>query len=161
MLDVVSRDEVVTAELAEVWRALTDAGRVAQWFGDRAEVDLRVGGAVTFGWPAGEVSKGVVTVVEPMSRFAFRWDVFGTVLDPADFTTVEFQLQEGDAGVAVRVVESGLAALSRSGIAPNLEDLYEEHVDGWRNEMTDLVHYLSTQVTGPAGRGRRARRRVH
>lgn len=162
MLDVVSREELVAAELAEVWAALTEAGRVVQWFGDRADVDLRVGGAVTFGWPAGEVSKGVITVVEPLTRFAFRWDVFGTVLDPAVFTTVEFQLAEVEDGVSVRVVESGLEALSRSGVAPNLDDLYEEHVDGWRNEMSDLVHYLTTTtVSGPAGRGRSTRRRVH
>ena len=48
MLDVVSREEVVTADVAEVWAALTDPDRVAQWFGDRAEVDLQVGGAVAF-----------------------------------------------------------------------------------------------------------------
>jgi uncharacterized protein YndB with AHSA1/START domain len=133
-----------------VWAALTEADRVAQWFGDQAEVEPRLGGAVTFGWPAGEVSKGVVTVVEPMHRFAYRWDVFGTVLDPEVFTQVEFELRAVAGGVAVRVTESGLERLSTSGVAPNLDDLYEEHVDGWRNEMSDLVHYLTTRVTeGP------------
>ncbi|MFL6101518.1 MAG: SRPBCC domain-containing protein [Actinomycetales bacterium] len=158
MLDVVSREEVVTADVAEVWAALTEPDRVAQWFGDRAEVDLRVGGAVAFGWPAGEVSKGVITAVEPMTRYAFSWDVFGSVVDPAVFTQVEFSLRRVEGGVAVRVVESGLELVSRSGVAPNLDDLYEEHVDGWRNEMTDLVGYLTPagsmhgrdDLTGPA-----------
>jgi uncharacterized protein YndB with AHSA1/START domain len=161
MLNVVSREEVVSADRADVWGALTDANRVALWFGDRADMDLRVGGAVTFGWPAGEVSKGVVTVLEPMERFAFRWDVFGTVVDPAGFTTVEFQLRDVAGGVAVRVIETGLDDLARRGVAPSLDDLYEEHIDGWRNEMSDLVHYLSTTVTGPPRPGRSARRRVH
>ena len=143
MLDVVFREEVVTSDVAEVWAALTEPDRVAQWFGDRAEVDLRVGGAVAFHWPAGEVSKGVITAVEPMTRYAFSWDVFGSVIDPAAFTQVEFSLRAVEGGVAVRVVESGLARLSRTGVAPNLDDLYEEHVDGWRNEMTDLVRYLT------------------
>lgn len=146
MLDVVAREETVTADVSDVWAALTEPDRIAQWFGDRAEVDLRLGGAVTFGWPAGEVSRGVITTLEPRQRFAFRWDVFGTVRDPAVFTQVEFRLQPVDGGVAVRVVESGLARLSTTGVAPNLDELYEEHVDGWRNEMTDLVDYLAAGV---------------
>jgi uncharacterized protein YndB with AHSA1/START domain len=142
MRDCVTREIEVTAGLDRVWPALTDAAQVAQWFGDTAEVDLRVGGAVRFTWAPGEVSAGVVTTVEPMRTFAYRWDVFGTVVDPGLFTLVEFRLRPVEAGTAVRVTETGLRRLVEAGVAPDLEELLEEHVDGWRNEMSDLARYL-------------------
>jgi uncharacterized protein YndB with AHSA1/START domain len=145
MLDSVTREEVVPCDLPVVWAALTEPDQVAQWFGDRAQVDLRVGGAVRFGWPAGEISTGVITALEPMRRYAFRWDVFGTVHDPAAFTQVEFRLREVGHGVVVTVEETGLERLSATGVAPHLDELHEEHVDGWRNEMSDLVSYLTTR----------------
>jgi uncharacterized protein YndB with AHSA1/START domain len=146
MLTTVTREELIAADVETVWGALTEADQVARWFGNRAEIDLRVGGGVRFGWPAGEVSTGVITVLEPGSRFAFSWDVFGTVADPNVFTTVEFWLRPEEGGTRVRVEESGLEAVSRSGVAPNLEELVEEHIDGWRNEMSDLVRYVAGRV---------------
>jgi uncharacterized protein YndB with AHSA1/START domain len=142
MHDNVTRETVVSAGLDEVWAALTDAAVVSKWFGDRAQIDLRVGGAVRYSWPAGEVSKGVVTKVRPKSAFAFSWDVFGTVADPSDFTHVEFRLRPVEGGTAVRVTETGLERLVEAGVATDREELLEEHVDGWRNEMSDLAHYL-------------------
>jgi uncharacterized protein YndB with AHSA1/START domain len=147
MLTTVSREELIAADMSTVWGALTEADQVAQWFGDGAEIDLRVGGAVRFSWPAGEISSGVITVLEPSTRFAFSWDVFGTVSDPSVFTTVEFWLRPTDGGTTVRVEESGLEAVSHSGVAPNLDELVEEHVDGWRNEMSDLVHYVEGRIS--------------
>jgi hypothetical protein len=48
------------------------------------------------------------------------------------------------------VEESGLEAVSHSGVAPNLDELVEEHVDGWRNEMSDLVRYVEARVSARA-----------
>jgi uncharacterized protein YndB with AHSA1/START domain len=146
MLDFVTREEIVAASPEVLWAALTEADQVARWFGDTAEIDLRVGGAVRFTWPAGEVSKGVVTVVEPGVRFGFSWDVFGSIVDPGAFTHVEFRLHPVDGGTSVRVVETGLETLHETGVAPDLEDLFEEHIDGWRNEMSDLVDYVQGTV---------------
>lgn len=144
MLDRVARDSYVAGDLSLVWGALTQADQVAGWFGDTAEIDLRVGGAVRFGWPAGEVSHGVVTRVDPLVTFTYRWDVFGTVREPQLFTTVEFRLTAVEGGAKVQVTESGLVALSAAGIAPDLDALHDEHVDGWRNEMNDLAAYVGS-----------------
>jgi uncharacterized protein YndB with AHSA1/START domain len=153
MLNTVMREEFIAADVAVVWGALTEPAQVAQWFGDRADIDLRVGGAVRFSWPAGEISTGVVTILEPTSRFGFSWDVFGTVLESSLFTTVEFWLRSAEGGTTVRVEESGLEAVSRSGVAPNLDELFEEHVDGWRNEMSDLVRYVEGRASGQSASG--------
>ena len=149
MLDCVTREEVIATSPEALWAALTEPDQVARWFGDTAEIDLRVGGTVRFGWPAGEVSKGVVTAVEPGKIFAFKWDVFGTITDPGSFTHVEFRLHRVDGGTAVRVLETGLETLHATGVAPDPEELFEEHIDGWRNEMSDLVDYLEGRTRLP------------
>jgi uncharacterized protein YndB with AHSA1/START domain len=154
MRNSVSREEFIAADAATVWGALTEPDQVAQWFGDRAEIDLRVGGAVRFSWPAGEISTGLVTILEPTSHFGFSWDVFGTVPDRSLFTTVEFWLRPAKGGTTVRVQERGLEAVSDSGVAPNLDELIEEHVDGWRNEMSDLVRYVEGRASGQTATGR-------
>jgi uncharacterized protein YndB with AHSA1/START domain len=147
MLDCVTRETTVRAGVHQVWAAITDPAQVAQWFGDTAEIDLRVGGAVRFTWPAGEVSQGVVTELEPMTTFAFRWDVFGSIVDPGVFTQVEFRLRPVDEGTSIRVLETGLDALVQSGVAIDPDELFEEHIDGWRNEMSDLASYLESGQT--------------
>src|SRR6185437_7189260 len=107
--------------------------------------DLRVGGPVRFTWPAGEVSRGVVVAIEPAQLFAFRWDVFGSVSDPTLFTEVEFRIRAHRDGTVIRVTERGLRGLVEGGVAPYLDDLVEEHVDGWRNEMNDLAELLHAE----------------
>jgi uncharacterized protein YndB with AHSA1/START domain len=144
MLDAVTREIVVPASPAEAWVAVTNPVQVAEWFGDSAQIDLRVGGSVRFTWPAGEVSHGVVVAVEPVTRFAFRWDVFGTIADPTRFTEVDFRIRAVDGGTAIRVTERGLQALAQADVAPYLDDLVEEHIDGWRNEMSDLAEWLGS-----------------
>jgi uncharacterized protein YndB with AHSA1/START domain len=142
---VVAREVIINATPDVVWASLTSAEEVAQWFGDTATIDLRVGGQVQFTWPAGELSRGVVTVVEPGSRFAFRWDIFGTLTDPTLFTVVEFQLAAVPDGTVLRVTETGLPAVAAAHGEDDLDDLIEEHVDGWRNEISDLVRYVESR----------------
>jgi uncharacterized protein YndB with AHSA1/START domain len=143
---IVTREVIIDATAATVWSALTTADEVAQWFGDSATIDLRVGGQVRFTWPAGELSTGVVTAVEPMSLFAYRWDIFGTLDDPTLFTLVEFQLEAVEGGTSLRLTESGLPAVAEANGEDELEDLVEEHVDGWRNEISDLVRYIESRT---------------
>lgn len=147
MLDVVTREVAVPTSPQVTWTALTDPALVARWFGDTAEIDLRVGGAVRFHWPAGEISSGVVVAVEAPTLFTFRWDVFGSVADPTLYTEVEFRVRATLEGSVVQVTERGLRGLVEGGVAPDLDDLVEEHVDGWRNEMTDLAALLAPSVT--------------
>lgn len=147
MLDRVTRKCQVAGDTATVWAALTEPAQVAQWFGDTAEIDLRVGGAVRFTWPAGEVSHGVITRLEPGVSLAYRWDVFGTIVEPQLFPTVELTVAEAaEGGSTVTVVETGLALVSAAGVSPDLQALHDEHVDGWRNEMRDLIGYLAARA---------------
>jgi uncharacterized protein YndB with AHSA1/START domain len=144
MHDAVTCEALIAAPRERVWAALTEPAHLAAWFGDTAEIDLRRGGGVRFGWRADEVCTGVVVKVEPVRRFAFRWDAFGTIKDPGLYTRVDFRLHRSDDATRLVVVESGFAALAVAESEDRLAHVLQEHVDGWRNEICDLVRYLAT-----------------
>jgi uncharacterized protein YndB with AHSA1/START domain len=54
-----------TIEKALFIRALTDPSELEQWFVNKAEVDLRPGGALKFTWREHEVAEGVFLLVDP------------------------------------------------------------------------------------------------
>jgi len=81
----------------EVWEALTDPERLADWFANDVELDLRPGGGASFRWTNGEERHATVTEVEPERRLAFAWD------DEGD---VEFTLDDVDEGTRLTVIET-------------------------------------------------------
>jgi uncharacterized protein YndB with AHSA1/START domain len=58
----------------KVWAALTVAERVADWCGNKAEIDLRLGGAFRIVWPEnmGEMT-GVITALKPHTLLEYSW----------------------------------------------------------------------------------------
>lgn len=60
--DTIERTITVTSPVEKVWEALTVADKLAQWFGDSADIDLRPGGAMRIGWS--EFDTAVDAVVE-------------------------------------------------------------------------------------------------
>jgi uncharacterized protein YndB with AHSA1/START domain len=137
--DAIERELVLPVSPERVWAALTQPEQLSRWFGTQAAIDLRPGGAVTFTWdgssgPVGENS-GVVEVVEPPRRFAFRWQSFGADVPP---TRVEFTLQPHGDGTLLRLVESGFASLP-----PRLRtEGHQQNTEGWQRELAELVGYL-------------------
>ncbi len=60
--------------VARVWRFVTDADELAQWFPSRAEIDLRPGGTITFsGDPNMADSTGRVIAVDAPRHLSFDW----------------------------------------------------------------------------------------
>jgi uncharacterized protein YndB with AHSA1/START domain len=103
-------------------------------------VDLRPGGEVVFtwDWPTGSrTSRGVIEVVEPTSRFVFRWQA-----DPGEppTTRVEFTLEPHREGTRLLVVESGFASLPPGGRTR------DGHVEGWQRELGELADYLAAHA---------------
>ena len=74
-VDEIRREIEVDAPIEEVWDALTRAERIAAWFGDVAEIDLRPGGLARFGWTEFDsVSEAIVETVDRPTRFSYRWE---------------------------------------------------------------------------------------
>lgn len=135
----IEREIILPVPPARVWTALTRADQLGAWFGTHASIDLRPGGEVVFTWdgstgPSGS-SRGVIEVVEPEHRLAFRWQA--DLSGEAPLTLVEFTLEPHPTGTRLRVVESGFASLP-----PELRTR-ERHVEGWQRELAELADYLA------------------
>jgi uncharacterized protein YndB with AHSA1/START domain len=75
-----------------VWEAITKPSELVHWFPCEVEVDLRLGGRMTFHFPEMTIADtastmlGEVTELDPPRRFAFLWgeDHLHFALEPAD-----------------------------------------------------------------------------
>jgi uncharacterized protein YndB with AHSA1/START domain len=93
----VTREIVVPASPGEVWEALTESDRLAEWFANDVELDPQPGGEGVFRWDNGEELHGTVAEIDEERRLALRWD---------DGGAVELELEEVDGGTRVLVRES-------------------------------------------------------
>jgi uncharacterized protein YndB with AHSA1/START domain len=98
---MIRRDIVLDAPREEVWDALTDPDRLAEWFANDVDLDLRPGGGASFRWSNGEERRAIVRDVEPGERLAFDWE--------DDAGEVEFTLSDGADGTLLTVVETSPA----------------------------------------------------
>jgi uncharacterized protein YndB with AHSA1/START domain len=105
MAVTVRREVVLPVAPDELWPALTEGERMAEWFGADVELDLRPGGRMTFRW-TDVTRRGVVEAVEPNRRLAFRWS--GADGEGEEESRVEFRLDAVADGTRLRVTESGL-----------------------------------------------------
>jgi uncharacterized protein YndB with AHSA1/START domain len=123
---------------ARVWAALTTPEGLSAWFGDRAAIDLRPGGAALMTFKSGITVDMRVERVEEPAVFAFTWRLPNLPEDDSRRTYVEFTLEAVGAGTRLRVVETGFAQLP--------DDLrratYDSHAEGWASELAELAGYL-------------------
>jgi uncharacterized protein YndB with AHSA1/START domain len=109
----VRREAVFPATSEEVWAALTDPARLADWFANEVELELRPGGSGVFRWADGSVRVAEVDAVEEGERFAFRWR------DESDGeeTRVELVLADVEHGTRVTVREHAPAGIETTALA--------------------------------------------
>lgn len=93
----VRREIVLPVGRDEVWAALTDPDRLAEWFANEVELDPRPGGTGVFRWSNGEERHAVVEAVEPEERLELALD---------DDASVAFTLEDDSDGTRLTVVES-------------------------------------------------------
>jgi uncharacterized protein YndB with AHSA1/START domain len=134
--DRIERTMTFHAPPEQVWAALTEPDQLSKWFGDDAEVELRPGGEAVFRWGEIEI-RAVVDVVEPPTRFAYRWEP-SHAPDGGPTTLVEFTLEEIAGGTRLRLVESGFDALG--------EESLRENEYGWDDELAQLREHLAARV---------------
>ncbi|MBD0329112.1 MAG: SRPBCC domain-containing protein [Thermoleophilia bacterium] len=106
MEESVRREVVFREPREDVWRALTDPERLAEWFANEVELDPRPGGAGRFRWDDGSERRATVEEVERDRRFAFRWRD-AEAIEPE--TLVELTLEDDADGTRLVVVETPAA----------------------------------------------------
>jgi len=122
----------------EVWSALTTAEGLSAWFGERATIDLRPGGAASMTFAGGLTVEMRVERVDEPNLFAYTWRLPDLPDDDPRRTYVEFTLEPERAGTVLRVVETGFAQLP----IDTRSDTYESHSEGWSRELAELADHL-------------------
>ncbi|BEP12192.1 SRPBCC family protein [Acidothermaceae bacterium B102] len=136
--DTISRTVQIDRPLERVWAAITTAEGLGTWFGQSAEVDLRVGGSAKLSWDGGHAAELRIERLEPQTIFGYTWGVYGLPEGDPRRTYVEFTLRPTDSGTEVTVVESGFAQLE-----PDAYDkAFNGNTQGWKSELDELVAYL-------------------
>lgn len=135
--DRIERTVEVSRPPDRVWAALTTAEGLSAWFGEKAGIDLRPGGAAWMSWGDKTVRMRVERVEEP-TVFAFTWQNAGLPEDDPRRTYVEFTLEPLGTGTRLTVVETGFAQLPDDVRRPE----YDDHVKGWASELGELVDHL-------------------
>ena len=146
--DRIERTILLKAPLSRVWHALSDAKEFGDWFG----VDFK---GKTF--VAGEPLQGKITYpgyehlvmevfierVVPQRLLSWRWHP--AAVDPAvDYsqettTLVVFELEEGDGGVSLSVVESGFDKIPAARRAA----AFRMNGSGWDQQMKNIDKHVA------------------
>ena len=136
--DKIERTVQIDRPLDRVWTAITTAEGLGTWFGQSAEIDLRVGGSAKLSWDGGHAAELRIERLEPQTVFGYTWGVYGLPDGDARRTYVEFTLTPNDGGTEVTVVESGFAQLEPDAY----EKAFNGNTQGWKSELDELVAYL-------------------
>ena len=138
--DRIERTVEIAHPPAKVWAALTTAGGLGTWFGDKgATIDLRPGGTAQMTWTSGDQADMRIERVEEPRVFGFTWHIYGLPADDSRRTYVEFTLEPVGAGTRLTVVESGFAQLPDDAH----RKAYDGNTEGWAAELGELVEYLN------------------
>lgn len=136
--DRIERSVTLAQPTRDVWPALTTAEGLSAWFGERATIDLRPGGAASMTFAGGMTVEMRVERVEEPSVFAYTWRLPDLPEDDPRRTYVEFTLEPAGDGTLLRVTETGFAQLPLD----IRRETYESHSDGWSRELAELVEHI-------------------
>jgi uncharacterized protein YndB with AHSA1/START domain len=144
----IEKEILIEAPVEVVWHLLTEPDQIRQWFADKAEIELRVGGKGALAFKGNDSYQLEVEVVEPLRRFAFRWVRRpGLILRNDNSLLVEFILEPENGSTRLRVVESGFDAIDWSD--EERAKYVEDHANGWQQCLGRLRDLARTK---PAAR---------
>lgn len=127
MNDRIEKEITINAPISTVWKVVTDPGK---WFGDKAEIDLRVGGKGMVSWEKyGDCTLEVIKLEEP-SCFSFAWiSPDEEARSVGQQTLVEFNLTEENGRTKLQLTESIFGEQLFGD--EQKESLFGKHVSGW------------------------------
>jgi uncharacterized protein YndB with AHSA1/START domain len=133
----------INATPQRVFQALTEKADLERWFVQKAEVDLRPGGAIRFEWGPDAVEIGKILVFDPPHRLSYSWEAF-----EAGPTTVTFELTRENAGTRLHLIHTGI------GEGEDWDNYYTSISSGWSVHLKNLTTWLETgigETPGPTG----------
>ena len=150
--DSVEREILIEARPEVVWGVITEPEQISRWFSDEAEVQARAGADGSLTWKPGgrggaKEFDAIVPIrvveAEPFRRFCFRWNhPQGAGPDENNSALVEFILIEEAEGTRLRVVESGIEAVTHDEKSHGR--YLEDHEHGWEKHLGELLDYVAS-----------------
>jgi uncharacterized protein YndB with AHSA1/START domain len=146
--DRIERKILLKAPRSRVWRALSDAKEFGDWFG----VDFKgkafvagkpVQGKITYPGYEHLVMEVLVERVVPERLLSWRWHP--AAIEPAvDYsqeptTLVVFELEEGEGGTSLSVVESGFDKIP----AERRATAFRMNASGWEEQMRNIENHVA------------------
>jgi len=140
---IIEKKVLIQASPAVIFRALTEAKDIAQWFCDRVTSDPRVGGELKAFWrmgSGGQIQRGraVFTTLVPESEVQLQWvDEGDGEADGAVRHTIRYtiRLKRGTSEVSVRDEGPPLAD----------EETFELLDQGWIGVLRDLKEHCEAK----------------
>jgi uncharacterized protein YndB with AHSA1/START domain len=134
----------INATPERVFQALTQKEDLERWFVQKAEVDLRPGGAIRLEWAPDAVEIGKILVFEPPHRLSYTWEA----LEPSP-TTITFELTAENDGTRLHLIHTGI------GEGEDWDNYYTSINSGWSFvHLNNLTAWLETgicETPGPTG----------
>jgi uncharacterized protein YndB with AHSA1/START domain len=152
----VEREILIEASAEVIWGVITEPEQISRWFSDEADVEGRAGADGTLTWRRGgrggdKEFDAIVPIrvvdAEPFRRFSFRWNhPQGSAPDESNSALVEFTLIEEAGGTRLRVVESGIDAVTHDEEARTR--YLHEHEHGWEKHLGEMLDYVALKPRG-------------
>jgi uncharacterized protein YndB with AHSA1/START domain len=131
------RTIVIGAPRAAVFKYFTDSARWAAWWGAGSTIDARPGGQVLVRYPNGAEARGEVVEVTAPSRIVFTYGyATGTPIGP------------GESRVTIELVPEGKATRLRLTHAFAEAATRDEHVQGWRYQLSVFANLVADGLHG-------------
>jgi uncharacterized protein YndB with AHSA1/START domain len=134
----VERSVWIAATRERVWRAITDANQINQWWGgdDHWEIPaLQVGATITFGHGDDRMI-ATLAVVDPPRQLTINWPPQPQYHAVAMSTS--YRLDEEEGGTRVVVIETGFEALPDDIRAQR----FDSTAQGYETVLADLKAYV-------------------
>jgi uncharacterized protein YndB with AHSA1/START domain len=154
--DSVEREILIEASPEVVWGVITEPAQISRWFSDDADFEGRVDAEGTLTWKpggrGGEKESNLVVPIrvveaEPFRRFSFRWNhPQSAEADERNSALVQFSLIEEAGGTRLKVLESGIEAVTHDELSN--ARYVEEHGHGWGKHFGELLDYLASKSRG-------------
>jgi uncharacterized protein YndB with AHSA1/START domain len=134
--DRVEQEVTIAAPRELVWEFFTEADRLVQWKGSRAELDPRPGGVYRCVIDGQSVALGEYLTVSPYDEVSFSWGWEGDPVMPPGSSTVTVTLTEVPEGTHLRLTHTGLPH-------PRLH----LHDAGWTRFLPELLRAAEARPT--------------
>jgi uncharacterized protein YndB with AHSA1/START domain len=134
------RSVLSQAQHETVFRFFTDSTRWAKWWGAGSTIDARPGGKVLIRHPGGIETLGEVLEVLPPSRIVFTYGyATGKPITPGS-SRVTISLKESETATRLHLLHEFADAAAR-----------DEHVQGWRFQLSLFANIAADEVFADAG----------